>query len=427
MNSVLIYIPNITNRAKYTFDILLKNLLGLQIKITSSVDDFTNYNEAKFSYGVAPISNELYFESTELLFEQNIDNTFFKNKTINEAFKIKKNTAFGIDIFAASFYLLSRYEEYNNCNFDFKDSILHQSKLLQQPVINQWSIELKMLLQFHFPDLQFQQNEYKIIPTFDIDRVFAFKARSITKSIAGTMKDVIKFHFLEVKKRISVLLKNSPDPFDSFDFIETCNKNIGLKTIYFLHCGNYDGVDKNVNFTNSAFKEVVQKISSSNIIGIHPSVKSISHSKLIKSELSLLQSNVQSQKIISSRQHFIKIKFPDSYHILMQNGITEDYTMGYANECGFRAGISNSYNWYDLSNETITNFIIHPFCIMESTYQYYKKNDSNAFLKDASMLSNSVKNVAGNFCFVWHNQSLSEMYEYKGWRKIYNHFLTSII
>ncbi|MFM2048581.1 MAG: hypothetical protein RI955_1129, partial [Bacteroidota bacterium] len=65
--------------------------------------------------------------------------------------------------------------------------------------------------------------------------------------------------------------------------------------------------------------------------------------------------------------------------------------------------------------------------LMEATYQYFKNNDAKAFLADAEIISNTIKNVNGELCFVWHNQSFSEIYEYKGWSKIYNDFLTVII
>lgn len=427
MNSVLIYISENSPRANYTFNVVLKSLLGLSFQTTSDTNEFKNYNGAKFSYCKNKLADEIHFESTNLLFEKNINNAFFENKTIEQAFKIENNSIFKIDIFAASFYLLSRYEEYNCSTFDYTKSILFRSNLLQQPVINQWAIELKMLLQSRFSALEFKINEYKIIPTFDIDRAFAFKARGIVTTIGGFIRDLIKFNFFELLLRIKVLLYREHDPFDAFDYIETANKNVGLQTIYFLHCGNYNGVDKNVDFSNPVFKNLISKISNANLVGIHPSLKSINNNSLLKTELTTLQNLVNTQKVNSSRQHYLQIKFPDSYQTLIEHQLIEDFTMGYSNHCGFRAGISNSFYWYNLSNESITPLLIHPFCIIESCYQYYHNNNSNAFLKDAELLSNNIKSVGGDFCFVWHNQSLSEIYEYKGWSKIYNHFLTAII
>ncbi|MFM2223910.1 MAG: hypothetical protein RJA07_112 [Bacteroidota bacterium] len=427
MNSVLIYISELSPRANYTFEVLLKSLLGISFETTTNISDFNNYSGAKFSYGIKSVANELHFEATSLLFEKNIDNKFYQNKNIDEAFAIKNKAHFGIDIFAASFFLLSRYEEYNQPNFNYTQSILHRSKLLQHPVVNEWTMELKKILQLHFSDLQFIANKYKIIPTIDVDRAFAFKARNIFTTIGGLIKDGLKFNFAEIIVRLKVLANYETDPFDVFEKIEKINKSASLRAIYFVHCGSYNGVDKNINLNHPLFKTAIQKIGKRNLVGIHPSIKSITETSLLPKEIALLQSVLYEQKITKSRQHFIELKFPNSYKILLTNEITEDYTMGYADEIGFRAGICNSYYWYDVENEKQTALVIHPFCLMEATYQYFKNNDTKAFLADAEIISNNVKNVNGELFFVWHNQSFSEIYEYKGWSKIYPYFLATII
>jgi hypothetical protein len=38
-------------------------------------------------------------------------------------------------------------------------------------------------------------------------------------------------------------------------------------------------------------------------------------------------------------------------------------------------------------------------------------------------LANEVKSVDGIFCSVWHNHSLSEIYEFKGWKNKYEQFV----
>ncbi|MEY4876928.1 MAG: hypothetical protein RL708_2077 [Bacteroidota bacterium] len=427
MNSVLIYITELSPRANYTFEVLLKGLLGISFETTTNISAFNNYSGAKFSYGVKSIATELHFEAIPLLFEKNIDNKFYQNKTIDEAFAINDKAHFGIDIFAASFFLLSRYEEYNQPNFNYAQSILHRSKLLQHPVVNEWTMELKKVLQLHFLNLQFIENKFKITPTIDVDRAFAFKARNIFTTIGGLIKDVLKFNFAELIVRLKVLANKKADPFDVFEKIETIHQSAGLQTIYFVHCGSYNGVDKNINLNHPLFKTAIQKIAKRSWVGIHPSIKSITETDLLPKEIAFLQSILPEQKITKSRQHFIELIFPNSYQSLLKNGISADYTMGYADETGFRAGICNSYCWYDIENEKQTALIIHPFCLMEATYQYFKNNDAKAFLADAEIISNTIKNVNGELCFVWHNQSFSEIYEYKGWSKIYNDFLTVII
>ncbi|NJO69236.1 MAG: hypothetical protein HC830_08110 [Bacteroidetes bacterium] len=64
--------------------------------------------------------------------------------------------------------------------------------------------------------------------------------------------------------------------------------------------------------------------------------------------------------VTKSRQHFLRLKFPGTYHRLMQEGITDDYSMGFHDKPGFRAGIAMPYPFYDLVNEKETTLTVHP-------------------------------------------------------------------
>ena len=420
MNSILIYVPTITPRTEYIFSVFLKSLLGLNFELTNDKVFFEKYNEPKFSYAEKALSNELFFEAKKMLFEKNINNNNFLKSTIDESFSIL-NSQLTIDIFAASFYLLTRYEEYEVENFTAEQSILFKD-FLQKPLINIWANQLKEILQQHFPALKFKEQIYQFIPTIDVDRAFAFKSRSSFRSVGGFMKDFLKGNFAEVKKRFAVLFQNANDPFDVFDDLEKIHREQHLKAIYFFHCGNYDGVDKNIDLQNEDFKKILKILKSSSTVLLHPSVKSNSITELLTTEKQTLE-NLIDENVNGSRQHYIKLHFPQTYHQLLKAGIKNDYTMGYDAAIGFRAGICNSFNWYDLQNEQATDLIIHPFCWMEANYQYFHKVGEERLWTEIKQLIDEVKKVNGTFISVWHNHSFSEMYEFKGWKNKYEQFV----
>ncbi len=414
MNSILIYISKPSSRAEYIFSILLKTLLGLDYEFTHDENYFNNFVGAKFSYTKNKLNNELFFASTDLLFEKNINPEKFSKLTIDEAFSN--------DIFAASFFLLTRYEEYGSKNFAHQHSILFRSNLLQQPVINQWAMQLKPILQQHFPALKFEKRSYQFAPTIDVDRAYAFKARNSFKTIGGFAKDFLKGNFAEIKKRFAVLFQKQNDPFDVFDELEKLHQQHNLRAKYFFHCGNYDGVDKNIDLQNADFKKLIHRLQTTADIGLHPSVKSNYNFNLLQNEKKVLE-NLLQKKVNDSRQHFIQLHFPNTYHRLIELDIKNDYTMGYATTAGFRAGICNSFNWYDLKNETKTNLIIHPFCWIETIFQEFQKVGDEEMWQQTKQIINAVKQVDGELCAVWHNHSLSELYEFKGWKNKYEQFV----
>ena len=124
-------------------------------------------------------------------------------------------------------------------------------------------------------------------------------------------------------------------------------------------------------------------------------------------------------QITKSRQHFLRLKFPDTYRQLLNAGILEDYTMGYASNPGFRAGICTPYFFYDLKKETTTNLVILPFQIMDVTLKDYMKLSPAEALKEIEMLMMEVKQVNGTFVSIWHNETITNSGVWEGYREVF--------
>ncbi|MGL4597690.1 MAG: hypothetical protein ACRCYO_09185, partial [Bacteroidia bacterium] len=72
MSLLLVYTPKITSRSRYMFRLFFKELLGLEVKLTSDVAELTTWSGAKISYAQQAVSDELFFYSRQLLFESGI-------------------------------------------------------------------------------------------------------------------------------------------------------------------------------------------------------------------------------------------------------------------------------------------------------------------------------------------------------------------
>lgn len=153
-------------------------------------------------------------------------------------------------------------------------------------------------------------------------------------------------------------------------------------------------------------------------VGIHPSYASNNDLKVLKREINSL-SKVLNRQITKSRQHFLKLSLPQTYRNLIDLDITDDYTMGYASEIGFRASICSSFNFYDLEMETETNLRIHPFAFMEGTLRDYLSINADRAMDYIKPLIDEVKAVNGTFICLWHNESLSNQRRWVGWQQIY--------
>ena len=69
---------------------------------------------------------------------------------------------------------------------------------------------------------------------------------------------------------------------------------------------------------------------------------------------------ITNQEVLLSRFHFLRINLPGSYRNLSATGILEDYSMGFHDEPGFRAGIASPFLFYDVTDDTVTNVRVYP-------------------------------------------------------------------
>ena len=153
-------------------------------------------------------------------------------------------------------------------------------------------------------------------------------------------------------------------------------------------------------------------------IGIHPSYGSNKSTLQLKKEVERL-SKVLHRDITQSRQHFLKLTLPETYRNLIDLDITDDYTMGFASQVGFRASICTAFNFYDLDTEMETKLKIHPFAIMEGTLKYSMKVSPEEAMNKIKPLIDEVKKVDGVFMSLWHNDTLNDRKIWIGWRSVF--------
>jgi hypothetical protein len=111
---MLLYSPYSPSRLKYVVGFINKELFDDPIRITTDKIEFNNYVHPKLNYSDQEFSkDEFFIKRTALLFETGIEKQDIECFELNY-FKAFFQTSgdFPFDIFAATFYLLSRYEEY---------------------------------------------------------------------------------------------------------------------------------------------------------------------------------------------------------------------------------------------------------------------------------------------------------------------------
>jgi hypothetical protein len=430
---VIVFSNTITARLRYILDFIGKETIGEPFEITDDAEIFLEYNGPKINYSKESIADlEFQIHNTELLAEigtREMRLECFKTSTYKAFFKTGGD--FPFDIFAASFYLLSRYEEYLPHQKDIYGRYAHHNSLaykedfLHLPLINIWLEDFKTCLRTKFQSLSTSQSAFAFIPTYDIDEAYAYRHKQWWRTIGAMVKSIVNGHWSVVGQRLNVLFGKSKDPYDAFDWMDQLHDQYNLHPIYFFLVAARTGkYDKNILPSKPAMSDLVAKAGKRYSIGMHPSWQSGDDSDKLRFE-TLTLGHISGKQILSSRQHFIRFTLPGTYRQLIDLGIKSDFSMGYGSTNGFRASVASSFYWYDLEKERQTRLLLYPFCFMEANSFFEEKLSAQEALDELQQYYDIVKSVNGTLITIWHNSFLGSMKLFKGWREIYQRFIVS--
>ena len=425
---LIIYIDKQTNRLGYTINLIFKEILKVDYIVTTSKDQFIALSGAKLSYCDNRIFDEIHIGSSPIMFETNlypVEIEYNENDGIPKIFcKYSNEESLGFDIFAATFYMVSRYEEYlpfikdEHSRFCVSNSIAFQKDFYLKPVVNIWAKYLKKILIEKYPELVFGKSEFIFTNTIDIDMAYCYKEKGFYRSIGGFLRDFKNKEFAHCVKRLRVLLKIDKDPYDCFDWLYSIIDKYNIKSTFFFLLSIRTKYDKNISPYNHKFQMLLKSISDYAKVGIHSSYYCLEYPKYLNEHIKLMSSIIH-KPITANRFHYLRFRLPNSYRNAAYNGISDEYSMGYANNIGFRSGICTPYNFYDLERDQETKLRIHPFAFMDVALKNgMQLNVSNAWEK-IKILIDEVSEVDGEFISIWHNESLSNIVEWLGWKDLY--------
>jgi hypothetical protein len=424
---LLIYTPQSTTRLQYICKFIFEEILHTSYSITIDDINFDKYDGNKINYCHKEFKNSFQIVPHGLLLQNGIKEqqiNYAKENGVTYFFKTK-NGNYPFDIFAATFYLITRYEEYlphekdKYGRYAHRNSIAYKENFLNIPLVNIWLNSFSVILQQRFPTLIFQLSTFNFQPSYDIDMAWSYREKGFVRNTLGFIKK-------PSIKRLTTLLGKNDDPFDCYNFLDELHTQYNLKPLYFFLVAKENGqYDKNILPDNEAMQELIKTHAEKYDIGIHPSWKSYDAIEILKEEKEVLE-NISAIEIKSSRQHFIKFDLPEGYKRLIEVEVKNEYSMGYGTINGFRASVASSFWWYDLTNEKITTLRIHPFCFMDANCYYQQKLSINESFEELMHYYNENKKVNGEMITIFHNSILGSGKEFDGWSDLYKKFISQL-
>lgn len=421
---LLIYTQKLTPRISYIFKHMCLRILGIDAVFTSGIEEFIAHTGPKISYGKKPLGNELFFQSYGLLEQQGLEAIDVSVKKWGDTFGffwVSNSSGLPFDIFSASFYMITRYEEYlphvkdEAGRFMASESLASKEGFLQQPIVDIWAHLFKEKLLEIFPDMEFPKKKIVIHPIIEASQPYAFKQKGIFRSVMGYFNSFVKGKFRNIFNRTQVILGFKRDPFDSFKWIVNKAKRSNFKLTVFFLLGDAVSFNESMNTHRQKFKMLIKFLADYREVGLIFSFNSLNNYEMLKKEKHRME-EITNRALKDTMNSEFLVNLPDIYRHLVELEVRNDFTMVFRDRVGFRAGTCTPFLFYDLDYEVKTPLIVHPIAMTTMAFQKKYASDIEKIVLNTM---EEIKKVNGTFTMLFSNKDFSSEENNKVWRKIF--------
>jgi hypothetical protein len=244
-------------------------------------------------------------------------------------------------------------------------------------------------------------------PTFDIDNAYAYQAKGAWRWVGSLAKEILAGGAKAVVRRLSHAIGLIDDPYDHHQLIASTLE--GKPYHVFFLMSDKGRFDRAITPTHPDFKRLVRMYAEAGAnIGLHPSYAGGQAKVTFEQERSLLTSFL-GIPITDTRYHYLRCFVPQTYGLLVEEGIENDYSPGPL-ELGFWQGISTSIPWFDVEKDVQTPLELHPAAWMDV---HHTQNPA-AGLEHLAILQQNLASYGGRLVTIWHNDYFKKFSKARG-------------
>jgi hypothetical protein len=329
-----------------------------------------------------------------------------------------------VDVFGASFFMLSRYEEIAVPTRDVYGrfaaaySIARREGFLGLPIVDGYVELLWSALQQLWPRLQRRPRGFRIALSHDVDKPLASAGRSTAGLMRQLAADAVvrRDPGLMARRLRSCTAPNGTDhrldPYNTFDWLMDVSERHGIASaFYFFALEEPSALDGHYTLHDPWIESLLQRIHArGHEIGLHPSFDSHLDPDRTRAEFArLLQAAEQhgiSQDGWGGRQHYLRWENPVTWSNWEAAGLDYDSTLAYADAIGFRAGTCHEFPAFHLLERRPLRLQERPLHVMDATLFEYMKLAPDAAFETVAAVAGECRRYGGTLSLLWHNSSL---------------------
>jgi hypothetical protein len=330
-----------------------------------------------------------------------------------------------IDIFGSAFFLLTRYEEVvrgagdRHGRFPASASIAAGQGMLDRPLVDEYVDLLWVAIAALWPHLKRRPGAFRLRLTHDVDQPWATldqRPGALVHALAG---DVLRRRDLGLALRRGRAILDARsgrvdrDPFDTFDLLMGVSERFGLRSTFYFMAGNEPGDhDFRYRIDHQLVLRLLDQIHGrGHEVGLHASYDSHRSAGRIAMEFDALRQACRKvgfdQDAWGVRQHYLRLRAPETWRHHEAAGFEHDSTLGYADASGFRAGTSREYPLFDVVDGRPLALRERPLIVMDATLLGYDALPLDAASNRAVAIVNASRRHGGDAVVLYHNSSLA--------------------
>jgi hypothetical protein len=329
----------------------------------------------------------------------------------------------GVDIFASSFFMLTRWEENINLKRDRYDrfpgieSLACKNDFLHRPIVNEYVEMLKNMMLKLDGDIKFKIHNSKLFVSCDVDQPFDCTVENISNLLRVGAGDILKRKSIkEFVKRVRryILNKFGNYKYDenyTFDwYMDVCEKT-GLKAAFYFIPDSREKGNGCYSLEDNKIQELIKYIDSrGHEIGVHGNYQTYQDKEKAKKQKNMLDDILSklgiSQKVAGNRQHYLRWDSAITPSVLEHAGFEYDTTGSYTDRPGFRYGVCYEFSMFDFLNRKKLALKQRPLIVMECSVidkLYLGLGWSEEALQTMKDLKQKCFQYNGSFSLLWHN------------------------